>query len=624
MRNRSQQNQNREQYFSTSRAEEKFEGPDVLVKSILTNTKMSLNKIKTIKISGVEVIYEGNKYSIVIYLSDTEAMSKLLRKNIEGSINKKINQVMKNIQIQVNQTLNYYWKIKDLKENYAYEKIAPDVLEQLIKNIGPIIRSNILIYQNGLEEYNGLAALPYDNQLIWIRTQLELFIGNILKVNCPALYEKNKVAFLRNSIFLDWHKIVMSSLDRINGRMSNLMKTLTERVKQYVYLVTDQEIIFNWKDLIKEIEESQKSFFEKSCQFLLIKTFLEDYADESSSLLPDMENQLNQLQAILKCHESIKNIFIGFSPEDVTRILAADQLFFKFNIDWVIDDIKDSQINIKYLQENILSADISIVVLEKKNLMAELKTDKENKNKRREPWQKEGIESEKNDLNEVSNSIEPVDSEGLSISNNHSLLFVSPSVTQQYKSDARDKIQKEQNKELQRKQRKNNHSNSIFFSLPKEENQTEEETNKCILYILSNGKTIKSDMFLLAGNFIYLCCDMQWVKGPKEKLEAFQKTALLGKVLTRGSLGVSGIKIYGSHFLIVKCKAFPREHLLCCPHSLPGTNKIVYVPMNIISHQKYEEYLKDRNLLIQHLTKQKDLIKVSETVLKQEKLFFRK
>lgn len=588
---------------------------DLIIKNVLQDMSAEFKNMPNSKFLQGHYVdflaYEGKldqgNFIISIFLINPENMDNKLKKNIERRVKKSLHKIMVKY---IKKEMTYSVQFLNCAENVYCQTTTTEVLNQILDNMAsilPLTRKNL----------KDLESMTDENKLFLIRFELVSLV-EVLKKDFPNVFNKKK-HILSEAILSQCYEITVNIAGKNNNHMSALVDNLTKRIKQYSVGIIAQEekTIFYWEKIIKIIHESKKSLFEKSCQFQLLAAFMEDYIEEAKVLILKMEKDLNYLMALVKLYKDINQVFDNVSEIDVVRICGSNQLLNLFSVELAQEAIVMIVNNITHLKEAMAHFTSDIIMMDEEMEKIELLQSEVSIVKSAEYTKTQTLvqEIKSNKTNELSESISSPSSS--IIANNHCTLFPSQySLTHQYRNDALIKIKEEEQKERHRKNRKNGQTQPTVLSLPQSLNLQDEE-NKFTIYISSKDQTKEADVFPLSGKFIYFCCDMQWVKALKAKSDAFQATALLGKVLRRGSLGVNGIKMYGSDFLIVKCKDYPAEHLLCCPFPIE-TNKLVYLPVEIISHQKYNDYLRNRSLLINHLDRYRNLIKMSVTPLKEE------
>lgn len=163
-----------------------------------------------------------------------------------------------------------------------------------------------------------------------------------------------------------------------------------------------------------------------------------------------------------------------------------------------------------------------------------------------------------------------------------------PSTTKEAKLEALEKIKKsEQRQEMHgNRHEKKEVVNSIEKVKPHNEYfisiSTEEKKQEMKIIPVRNTK------------HLYLCTDLGEIfpSNLKEKIEAFQSVAEECRMLCQISLGQNGIKNYGLDLLVVKCKKYNNERLLFRAHRIQDTDDYVYLADKLVSHEEYEEHLK--------------------------------
>ena len=174
----------------------------------------------------------------------------------------------------------------------------------------------------------------------------------------------------------------------------------------------------------------------------------------------------------------------------------------------------------------------------------------------------------------------------------------------EYKELVKQKIAAEERRAKAHKDRhQSSQDSSTLNTANKAENFSKNSHEKSLYICFTQKNNTHPDhikAFLLNGtSHLNLACEgYEEHIFPKDKFKAFQTTVLGGKLLSQDSLGKNGIKIYGLDCLIVKCKKFPAEHLLFIAHRIDNTEDYVYLPHEIISHEKYEKLLNNKNMRV--------------------------
>jgi len=570
--------------------------------------------------STIVVKYVANekKCKIIFYMNNTADPKTVTAR--KKAIKSQVKKAMDKIEIEIKQEINYLLEFKDAYENILRNETSIEVMDKVYKNMIPLIGSNLIINQwNNQKIYKGKLSI--------IRENLNHLIMRDLKDNFFDLCQKHQ-PLIDNPILLDCYELAEKNLITYANEMTNLLAIFSNRIKQYVIIITltldDRETtLVDFDLLVKTILNNQYSLHKKSGLLLTVKTLLEDSLEEFHLLLHKLNESLTQARAIKKAYENFVDVFAGISNNDILVIMGTTQFFYGFNVNKVAVTIKNYEINLNIVQQNLSALDrgisyvkkglsnINILICEsKKNI--EMKRNNIIQYEILNEYQNEDGDNDERSENENTNESSSEKSlEEISITRSPCTLFSEPSLTTQVKRLALEKIKKAEEKQDIRKHRKKNEQTNLTLS--GNENQQNDNDNFTI-YLSHREETRVANIFPLAETkHLFLCCDMSFIKpNNADKLDAFQKTALLSKTLTRDSLGCNGIKIYGLDFLIVKCKAFPGEHLLCFPHRIGNTDHFVYVPAEIISHQKYEEYLNNRAALKQRASKEKEALVVSD------------
>lgn len=568
-------------------------------------------------LTGVEVSYDSETgYKVLISLVGSEAMNPLLRKTMVSNISTSIKKTMTEIQNSGRKKIIYSFEFEYIKKDL--EKISTDVLDGIIQKLTPLIKSNTAVNINKLHE---LSQPSYDYKLQWIRDNLELFLKANLKENYFHLFEKNFPLIL-NGIMFD---CLLEAKKKLTTNLSNLTTitiNFTESIAQYIQLEQENDsFTFIWNNVIKKILGTG-TLLQQSSQLLLLNSFLEDIIEETKLLLPVMEKDLQACMVLSHVYEKFHEIFAGVSSQDQKKILQSDQLFALFKIEDINHFISKYHLNMDHLKTNIDAYErgLAIISIYRNILDMRINTEIiENQDENELETPKVGpLENQDEDAlgipkvelltlnNNTPTTATP--STPSNYANNPCVLFSSgpsysfsqpTSLTYECQKDSLEKIKKAEEKKLKKEQKTKEKKTLNENENPLQMIEKTIDKDKSLIYISKNNETIEAEMFHLSGKFIFLCCDMQFVKSAnKEKLAIFQSAASTFKILKRDSLGVTGIKIYGLEFLIVKSTQDPGHHLLCFPHLITGTNKYVYLPAEIATHQEYKNYLINRTQLI--------------------------
>lgn len=165
--------------------------------------------------------------------------------------------------------------------------------------------------------------------------------------------------------------------------------------------------------------------------------------------------------------------------------------------------------------------------------------------------------------------------------------------THEYKKIAQEKIQQA---EMAAEARKNrapvSNRSEVSNKIPENEKSNEAESSDLILNVETKHQahTIHCSPISKSLN-LYFSFDIDIY--PMDEFTSFKKTALNEKKLQRSNLGSPGVKIYGLNCMIVKNKQYPGKHLLCIAHPIPGSEGYVYLPYQIITHERYETLIKN-------------------------------
>lgn len=169
------------------------------------------------------------------------------------------------------------------------------------------------------------------------------------------------------------------------------------------------------------------------------------------------------------------------------------------------------------------------------------------------------------------------------------------------KEEAREKIEKkEKRKEI--KQKRNPAKSSSQLNTTKNTNKPLNSDNAIIFLNYANHKNKTQTKKIKAIKFgdLGLLISTDIVTGVpidynSSELTTFLNTTNRLKILTKDSLGQNGIKMMGRlHGIFVKNKKFPDRHLWLIAHPIDDPRSThVYIPHEIISHRKYENFIKN-------------------------------
>jgi len=425
--------------------------------------------------------------------------------------------------------------------------------------------------------------------------------------------------------------------DNVTIAVDNAILRINQHLRIYHLQTQDDEsYINNWELLFAEIALQNISDRKKWYKIRFLHTLLEDVIEAHNEFIQQLKTLQNKFRVCLNSRYMITQALAGISQEDQIALLGSIALNHAKTLS--MDEEIGSQIHtaIDRINSNLRTFSHALSITEK---MIKVPLDSPHsktnstqispvKNIQQiglpdtSPTSTSSTASLSDTTAGTSAIADAATTEQLNTDTPFSFFENSSStstnsITAAYKKVAKEKIAEMDRRTEAHENRAKNSSSSE--SMDAAEILSNKEKNPLQVYIHSqkDDKPKLVNIFCLAHTkHLYMTCDGDI--SPEDKFNAFKNVALQGKVLTQNSLGKNGIKMYGLDFLIIKSTQFPAEHLVFIAHQIGNTEDYVYIPHEIISHQKYEKILNNRHLLENYAENARKSIRVDLTIGKME------
>lgn len=484
----------------------------------------------------------------------------------------------------------------ELKKGETQQSLLPRaVLEKFQINL-----KNKSIYTE--EDWSRLTTCENDNNRL--RILITIFDAIIFtpEINQQlAIRSNNQLAKTINAKLLqfeNFNKSLCKQFLEYDDTMRKIVNTLVNKMSEYTQVTyqnrTHTQHVFDFDAIIANIQKSSNDPIFIWSDITLLITLLEDYLEVAQELKNNFILLQKHLLLSQRVNENITEILKGINQEHREILLGGNRDTELINA--ILKAQKRVKSNLENMERSVafFQNKLPAIIFHLSSVYQDSETIKKS-----EELQYAGARSEPIPIEYPSKPTE----------NNHAqytqTLFntafseepVNTSSTKESKAAAARLIAKQKKKEESRSSRTG--QLTVFPNLKETNtNPTTSSNNQISLHLSRDSVELELTAHRLNNmNNVYISYDVPpWLTLTIDvKLRRFLATARRLKALQLNSLHQNGIKVYGLHMLIVKNIKHPGEHLLFLSHEFES--KHIFVPEEIISHQKYEDLLNNKTLL---------------------------